>query len=202
MDYLVLKMSDAIMELIPSELNRVLILEVGCAKGYLGYRIRGEKTGDPTILGLDIWIPYIKDIKEFHFTYAHLYNDLIIADARYMPFRDHVFNLLIASEILEHLTRRDGFELLNELERICNNRIITSTPSRFIEQGEIDDNPYQRHISLWKEEDLIKLGYETKVVYPKLPRALEIVDKIRRLIFQRSKPLGVIVAWKNGVGRS
>lgn len=192
-------MSDVIMELVPADLNRKLILDIGCAKGYLGYRIRGEKTGDPIILGLDIWIPYIKHVKNFHSTYARIYNELIIADARYMPFRDHILNLLIASEILEHLTREDGFQLLNELERICNNRIITSTPSRFIEQGELDNNPYQRHISLWKKEDLINLGYETKVIYPKLPKTLEIVDQIKRLIFRLPKPLGVIVAWKNGV---
>lgn len=193
-------MSDVIMELVPSDLDRILILDIGCAKGYLGYRIRGEKTGDPIILGLDIWIPYIKDIKNFHFTYARIYNELIIADARYMPFRDHIFNILVASEILEHLTRGDGFKFLNELERICKKRIITSTPSRFIEQGEIDNNPYQRHISLWRKEDLIELGYEIRVVYPKLPKTLGVVDKVRRLVFRLPKPLGVIVAWKTRAG--
>jgi len=188
-------MSEAIVEFIPPDLNRTLILDVGCAKGYVGHQIRIKKMGDPIILGLDIWVPYIKHIKNVHVSYARIYNDLIIADAICMPFREHVFNLLIASELLEHLSREDGFRLLNELERICKNRIITSTPSRFFEQGEVDSNPYQRHLSLWKEEDLIKLGYEVKIIYVKQPRVSEIVDKIR-LFFRLPRSLGVMVAWK------
>jgi len=189
-------MSEAIVEFIPSDLNKMLVLDIGCAKGHLGYQIRTKKSGTLAVLGLDLWAPYIKEVRSFHLAYARIYDDLILGDARYMPFRDKVFNLLIASEILEHLPREDGFRLLKEMERICKDRIITSTPSKFFEQEELNDNPHQRHVSHWKEEDFVKSGYEVKVVYGK---SLNLVEKIG-LITRLSEPLGVILAWKTVQG--
>jgi len=189
-------MSEVVLEFIPSDLNRMLVLDVGCAKGYLGYQIRTKKSGNPTVLGLDLWVPYIKEVRSFHADYVRIYDDLIMADARYMPFRGQVFNLLIASELLEHLPREDGFRLLKEMERISKDRIITSTPSRFFEQEQLDNNPYQRHVSRWKEEDFVKSGYEVKVVYGK---SLNLGEKIG-LITRLSKPLGVILARKTMQG--
>lgn len=190
-------MFSATMELIPSEVDEKLILDVGCAKGYWGYEIKTKRIGTPIVLGLDLWVPYIQDTKMYMRSFAHIYHDLVLADGRQVPFRDRVFDIVLASDLLEHLTREDGLLLLRELERVGRNRIIASTPSRPIAQGALEGNPFQRHLSSWKEEDLAKRGYEVKTVYIESKSVFEAATKIAKSVFRISKPLGMILAWKD-----
>jgi len=188
-------LNQRIMKLLPSVLDG-LVLDVACGYGYFGYQIRMEKKGHPTIIGVDIWKPYIKKIKK-----VRVYESLVIADVRFLPFRRKVFDSILACEILEHLPKEDGWKLLRELEEISKGIIIVSTPLGFLEQDTIHSNPHQKHVSAWRIEDLIKMGYNVQILDSRpLPKTLMLVDKVRRFIFNLPNPFKEIIAWKDVEG--
>lgn len=188
-----MEMSDAVMKLVPHDLDGLVVLDVACAKGFLGYQIRTRRTGEPILLGLDLWLPYIREVLSFEESNAKIYDDVLLADARNMPFRDQVADIVLSPELLEHLSREDGRRVLDELERLSRGTVLASTPNQSIDQSELDQNPYQTHKSVWSEQDLRELGYDVGTIYPG-GRA----EKAGRGLFARLVPkkLGMIVAEK------
>ena len=130
--------------------------------------MRVEKEGNPTIIGVDIWKPYIRKIKRFK-----VYDSLVIADVRFLPFRRRVFNIVLACEILEHLPKDDAEKVLREVEMVAKGMIIVSTPLGFMEQDVTHGNPYQKHISAWQPEDLEKNGYDVQILEGNLPSSFK-----------------------------
>ncbi len=61
-------------------------------------------------------------------------------------------------EIIEHLDKQRGQELLKEALRVCRVVIVT-TPKRFNAQGEELGNPYEVHRSRWAAADLKRVGH-------------------------------------------
>ncbi|MFB0522645.1 MAG: class I SAM-dependent methyltransferase [Candidatus Bathyarchaeia archaeon] len=179
------------MELLPNDLEGLEILDVACGFGSWGYQIRILKEGSPFLLGLDVWKPYILRTRK-----AKIYDEIVVADARFLPFKNNVFDIVIACEVLEHLNRKDGLRLVQQIERVCRTKAIASTPLGFKRQAEIAGNPHQKHLLGWQADDLTRLGYKTRIVdLMRLPRMLRVVDGIRRAIFSLRKPKEII-AWK------
>lgn len=180
-------------KLIPDDLGGMKVLDVACGRGSWGFCIRASKNGSPFIIGLDIWREYINRNREMK-----IYDELIIANVNKVPFRDDVFHVVVACEILEHLPKLEGFSLLEELKRVCRGRVIVTTPLGFLEQEEINGNPHERHVSSWDVQDLISAKFKVRIVDSKpLPRSLRLVNRMRRLIFRLDKPFKEIVAWKD-----
>lgn len=101
------------------------VLDLGCGKGIWGYLLRAEKKGDTAyMVGLDIYRPYLKFVKK------HLvYDDLVLSDARNLPFRDGSFSITIASEIIEHLPKAFEDLFFKEIERVSTEKIVITTPN-------------------------------------------------------------------------
>jgi hypothetical protein len=77
--------------------------------------------------GLDPWGDVRVDIA-FEFATWHL-RPTIIADARYLPFKDYSFEVIKASHVLEHI--QNPFKALDELLRISKMTIILSFPTKY-----------------------------------------------------------------------
>ena len=134
----------------------------------------------PRITGLDIWLPYIKRVCTLN-----IYDNIVCADAKKLPFRDDSFYIVLACEILEHLPNEEGIYFLDELERVTNKILIVTTLLGFKYQGDINDNIYEKHISSWQKEDLEKRGYLVRIIDTfLLPKTLKLIDKIRRWVFR------------------
>jgi len=166
-------------------------LDVACGTGYWGFRIATSKEGHPYLLGLDIWRDYLKKLRR-----VRIYDDLMLADVRQLPFREEVFDLVIACEVLEHLPKPEGFSLLEDLLRICQGRVIVSTPLGLLKQRD-EENPYQEHLSGWHVQDFTARGFNFMLVEYPLPRTLRAADRIRRIIFRLREAFKEIVAWKD-----
>ena len=69
------------------------------------------------------------------------------------------FDLVTLFDIIEHLPKRQGFELLEKCERLTCKYIIVQTPNGFLEQGPEYGNELQRHLSGWFTHDFEGLGY-------------------------------------------
>lgn len=69
------------------------------------------------------------------------------------------FDLVTLVDLIEHLPKRQGFELLEACERLSCKYIMVITPNGFLEQGPEYGNEYQRHLSGWFPHDFQGLGY-------------------------------------------
>jgi ubiquinone/menaquinone biosynthesis C-methylase UbiE len=84
-----------------------------------------------------------------------------------LPFKDKQFDLTLCIDVLEHLPKYTGIKLIKEMQRISK-MIIIITPNWKCPQGEINGNPFQRHISKWSPNELKKLGFKVRGVRNKL----------------------------------
>lgn len=131
-------------------LKRKSFLDVGCGFGCWGHKIRAYS--DPSYLvGIDVWKPYLLKIK-----HKKIYDDLILADALHLPFKEKSINIILACEIIEHLPKFKGKIFLNTLEKISTDKIILSTPNFRYLQDEVRGNPFEKHISFWRYSDFPK----------------------------------------------
>jgi hypothetical protein len=69
------------------------------------------------------------------------------------------FDLVTLFDVIEHLPKRQGFELLERCERLTCKYIVVNTPNGFLEQGPEYGNEFQRHLSGWFPHDFEGLGY-------------------------------------------
>jgi len=130
------------------------LLDVGCGYGWFGYKLRVEYRFNEPIIGFDIYKPYIEQIK-----HIKVYEDFIVGDARYLPFRNGAFDIVLAAEIIEHLDKRDGLKLIRECERVSRELTILTTPRGFYPQNSYGKNPFEIHRSGWTEKDFCELGF-------------------------------------------
>ena len=75
-------------------------------------------------------------------------------------FADRSFDCVIASDLVEHLKKEDGYRLIHLMEKIAAKKIIVFTPNGFLEQREYDGNSYQVHLSGWEVDEMTKMGYK------------------------------------------
>lgn len=75
-------------------------------------------------------------------------------------FQDSEFDLVIALDLIEHLSKDNGYLLLYQLDRLASSSSLVFTPNGFIWQPPSLNNPFNAHISAWKPKELRKLGWK------------------------------------------
>lgn len=161
-------------------LGRGVVLDVGCGMGRWGNEVRTHSCPS-YLVGLDIWKPSLLNVQS-----KRIYDDLILADATMLPFREGSIDASLAFEVVEHL-RRSKFEpFLASLEGISKETVMLSTPNWRFPQGEMEGNPYERHLSFWKDIEFKKRGYRVKgigfqVRGMRLPSMVFLLGKYRRV---------------------
>lgn len=139
------------------------ILDIGCGYGNWGYLIKtaywytkaGRKRKKANFLmGIDICKNYLKFVN-----YHRVYSETAMCDSRYLPLNDKTFDTVLLLEIIEHLPKSEGYNILKEAERVAKRLVIVSTPSYFIRQETRDGNKFQKHLSKWTVSDFKRAGY-------------------------------------------
>jgi len=87
------------------------VLDVGCAKGFFLYDLQRAVPGI-TVKGLDISSYAIKNSKQ------EVKRNLIVGDAREMPFPDNSFDLVVSINTVHNLDREGCKQALIEIERV------------------------------------------------------------------------------------
>jgi SAM-dependent methyltransferase len=69
------------------------------------------------------------------------------------------FEVVLASDLIEHLDKQDGHQLIAAMEKIARKKVIIYTPNGFLPQGQEYNNPMQEHRSGWTPGEMRSLGY-------------------------------------------
>lgn len=131
------------------------LLDVGCGCGGPIELIRRKRR--LFSVGADIFWPYL-----LHCRAAGLHDDVVRCDVRLLPFRAGTFDIVLCSEVLEHLRRDEAKALIAEMENIARRQVIITVPVGRCRQDEYDGNPYQAHHSAWMPADFRRLGYTVR----------------------------------------
>jgi len=128
------------------------VLDLGCGRSsFLRYcRV-------PYSVGVELHEPYIRESER-----TGIHSEYILADVRTTVFKQGSFDCVLAMDVLEHLSRDEGFGLIEAMEGLARKKTIIVTPNGFLRQGEYDKNPLQTHRSGWTVDDLRRLGYRVK----------------------------------------
>ena len=126
------------------------MLDVGCGEGNSIERIEKKAR----LVGIDAWKKYLDKARK------KPYDKLVCGDITRMKFKGKSFDAVMMISVLEHLKKKDGIKVIGDMEKIARKVVIILTPAKFLEQEEFDDNPYQRHLSGFWNNELKKRGYE------------------------------------------
>lgn len=138
--------------------NPRTVLDIGCADGEL-MRVIGDKRWH--ITGIDIYQKVLEQARK-----TGMYKNLIKGDlidvCKKLITQNKKYDLVFCSQVIEHITRKDGEKLLDFCEKLANKQIFIGTPRGFMRQPEdyVKDNPHQYHKSGWTEEDFKSRGYK------------------------------------------
>ena len=131
------------------------LLDLGCGGGItMGFINKRKKF---IVTGVDAHQPYLAQCK-----LRGIYETLYCCDLRALPFEPKSFDVVMCLQVLEHLKREEGLELLQRMEQIARKQVILDVPIGERPQGAFDDNPFQHHKSSWYPIDLKKLGYKIR----------------------------------------
>ena len=132
------------------------VLDIGCGFGKYGLLCREY---------LDVWwLRYRRqdwrvridavEAFEAYLTPVHwyVYNEIYIGDVRELVEELPSYNLVLMMDVIEHLEKEEGMELLESLKKKCGN-ILLSTPAIPITARSGLGNPYQEHKSFWEIRD-------------------------------------------------
>jgi len=106
-------------------------------------------------VGVELFEPYLQESKK-----KGIHNQYIKADVRKVKLKLKSFDAVVLFDVLEHLTKEEGYELIRKMEKWARKKIIIFTPNGFVWQDGYDNNPLQEHKSSWGVEELEKLGFK------------------------------------------
>jgi len=110
-------------------------------------------------VGIDAHEPSLEASKRSGIHDEYYRMDALDAGERFGPAS---FDCVLASDLIEHLTKEQGLGLMQVMETIARKKVIILTPNGFLEQGEHDDNPLQLHRSGWTVDEMRAKGYKVK----------------------------------------
>ncbi len=107
-------------------------------------------------VGVDAYAPALEASRRAQVHSDHfLMNALEIAE-RFAP---DSFDCVAATDLIEHLEKDEGLQLLQAMETVARRKVVIFTPNGFLPQGSYDGNDFQIHRSGWDVEEMRQLGY-------------------------------------------
>lgn len=158
-------------------------LDVGCGNNSFIQLLGFEYS-----VGVEYFAPALEEAKK-----AATHNDFCFADVTEIEkhFSENQFDCCVALDVIEHLTKEDGYKLIRDMERIASKKILLFTPNGFLPQHNLYDNDLQVHLSGWTAQEMQALGFKVIGVYgPKFMRGEQHQHKFKPAAF-----FGIIAAF-------
>jgi SAM-dependent methyltransferase len=129
--------------------NNFSVLDVGCGHGHYSKLLKSYFNVN-NFDGVEIWEPYIKQYDLYNL-YTNIYNvNILNFDFKY-------YDLIIMGDILEHLSREDGTEIIKSLSKKCS-ELLVIVPY-YLPQGICENNPYEIHLQPDLDDKIIAEYY-------------------------------------------
>ena len=108
-------------------------------------------------VGVEPWKPYLKrsQEQEIHTEYQ---NKKIEA----LNFEENSFDAVVLIEVIEHMSEELVSQIIEKSKKWAKKKIIITTPNGFVDQPEVDKNPFQKHLSGWDHKKMKDLGFKVK----------------------------------------
>lgn len=126
------------------------LLDLGC-----GYNSPIQYRDVPFSVGVELFEPYLQESKK-----KGIHNEYLKVDIITVEFKPKSFDAILCSEVLEHLTKEEGYKLVKKMQKWARKKIIITTPNGYLWQNSYDSNPLQEHKSGWSVEELEGLGFK------------------------------------------
>lgn len=164
-----------VLDYLPKQFNSVLDVGVGYGVPAFVIKSRYALHISPTdkkvksnlrIVGVDAFDPWI-DWCEEHNIYDQIVKCNI--EKERLPFESKSFDVAIMKDVLEHLPKDVGKDVIMQLERIARKRVLLTTLNKWKYDDSIDDaehqgNPFLLQEAHWNPSDFRKLGYKVRGV--------------------------------------
>lgn len=134
------------------------ILDLGCEDGRLLTLLSDGKNWQVT--GVDIFQKNVRETAKKKIYIKAIKGDVVETSKKLIR-EKRKFDVVFCSQVIEHIERKKGEELLSIVDKLARKKIIMGTPRGFMEQPEVflGNNPHQVHKSGWSEDDFRKRGY-------------------------------------------
>ncbi len=125
------------------------VLDLGCGSdspfGLVGFEGRS--------MGVDGYVPSIRKSER-----RNIHSNYLITNIKDLRMSKDSFDAVLCLDLIEHLNKEDGYELINNMEIWAKKKVIIYTPNGFLEQRD-EYNDLQEHISGWNVYDFKRRGY-------------------------------------------
>lgn len=170
-----------------------IITDLGCGKGINGFIIRLSRyLQGAKIIGVEKNEDYINFCNKHN-----IYDEIINKPLPNLLFKTKSVELVLCTEVIEHLSRKEGLKLLDEIDRVCKGRVIITTPNMFFPTmpGDADD----KHLSLWTIADFKSRGYKVYGIGLKMPLLWgDRFLKIKQALYYFFTPISYIFPFLSG----
>jgi len=134
------------------------VVDIGCGAGLYGVVAREylDIFGAPIEYGMhrtridavEVYQNYITGLH--HSVYDHIWIDDVVWWVRNTE--SDAYDMALMIDVLEHIPKDEGLELLVQLRRIAKHTFI-NVPYPPGPQGTVFGNPHEAHVSVWEPED-------------------------------------------------
>lgn len=135
-------------------------LDIGCGKSsYLSAFRPGLMT-----VGVDAFAGAVAEAKAHQVHDHYLVANILEANPAELlaPLNGKKYDLVTLYDVIEHVPKKLGYELLEKCEQLTEKFVLLQTPNGFLEQGPEFGNEFQRHLSGWFAHDFEGLGYQVR----------------------------------------
>lgn len=130
------------------------IIDIGAGEGTYAKLLKKKNQHWTAI---EAWAVYVEQFK-----LRELYQQIIIADARYIDSKHLKADLIIMGDMLEHMKKHEAQQLIDTCKKQAKN-IIISVPMQHLDQEAYEGNWFEEHIDHWHYQEMLDyLGGNTK----------------------------------------
>lgn len=183
---------------LPENLYNKIILDVGFGRGIWGFLLKTMFKGKPYLVGVEPYKPYCDNQAKIG-VYDEIQNCTIEDYLNDKPGRK--FDVIIASEVLEHLDPENAYNVMDELKKRLtpDGVLIVTVPDGDTPGGEgFDGNKLHGHRGGFEEKEFQIRGFRTDII-PRLHisgRAPAIMGTLWHLIRRGKRPQGILAVWR------
>lgn len=151
------------------------VLDIGIGHGKWGFLSREyldiygkgsnwKKDTRATIInGIEVYEPYVTENKYI----TEIYDTIYIGQVEKVYYElNKKYDLVYIMDVVEHLPKREGIKLLENLIKDSKSVIVSVPLGNFLYKFK-GENTYESHVSIWEEKELMKYpNYLRHDIYP------------------------------------